>query len=90
MSSLGEIKDAPKGHGDMSKPTKQKFLVLVHEVHVSTVEVEAESIDEAIDNAFSGNEIICEYSHTLNTDTWSVEDEEGNVVRDQIVTRTHS
>jgi hypothetical protein len=69
---------------------KQKYLVLVHEVHVSTVEVEAESVEEAINNASSGEEVICEYSHTLHTDTWSVEDEEGNVVRDQIVERQHS
>lgn len=82
--------DLPNRHGDMSKPTKQKFLVLVHEVHVSTIEVEAESIEEAINNASSGEELICEYSHTLHTDTWSVEDEEGNVVRDQIATRQHS
>lgn len=67
-----------------------KFNVLVREVHVSIMEVEAETYEEAINNASSGEELICEYSHTLHTDTWSVEDEEGNCVRDQIVTRTHS
>ena len=88
--SNGEISSEPSCIYDMSNSTKKKFLVLVREVHVSTMEVEAETIEEAINNASSGDELICEYSHTLHTDTWSVEDEEGSVVRDQIVERCHS
>ena len=88
--SSPEIISEPSCIVGMSNPTKKKFLVLVHEVHVSTMEVEAESVEEAIDNASSGEELICEYSHTLHTDTWSVEDEEGNVLRDQIAERQHT
>lgn len=60
-----------------------KFHVLVREVHVSTMLIEADTAQEALDTASEGDELDCEYSHTLDTDTWSVEDTEGNELREQ-------
>jgi hypothetical protein len=62
----------------------KKYYVLIREVHVSTRLVEAASVEEAIHEAGGAEEVMCEYSHTLDTDTWSVEDEDGNTVRDQL------
>ncbi len=56
--------------------TKRKYLVGIQEIHVRTVEVEAESAREArsmAGNAPPGDEINVEYSHTLNENTWTVE-----------------
>lgn len=57
---------------------KMRFLVGVREVHVSTMEIEAESPEEAMrlvkDGA--GREVMCEYSHTLDPDLWTVEKDE--------------
>lgn len=52
-----------------------KFYIGIREVHVSTVVVEAESKEQAIIKAKEGNchEVMCEYSHTLDSNTWSVE-----------------
>tara|TARA_R100000951_G_C2581314_1_gene162027 strand:- start:540 stop:743 length:204 start_codon:yes stop_codon:yes gene_type:complete len=56
-----------------------KYTVLVREVHISHIAVEAESEAAALEqvNAFGSDagegEIYCEYSHTLDTDTWTVE-----------------
>lgn len=66
----------------MSK--QKKFTVMVREVHVVTYEVEAEDADAAIDAATgcdNGDQLNIEYSHTLPADTWSVEDEDGNLVK---------
>ena len=51
------------------------FNVLVREVHVSTEEIEANSPEMAIVlvNEGKGEMLICEYSHTLGIDTWSVD-----------------
>ena len=53
-----------------------KFHVNVREVHVSTHEVEAESAEEAIRKVKDqdAEEVVCEYSHTLGEDTWTVEE----------------
>ncbi len=58
------------------------YCVLVREVHVSTMEIEAANPIEAIQKVKDGQgeEVICEYSHTLDPDTWSVDDEKGNEV----------
>lgn len=52
-----------------------KFNVLIREVHVSTREIEADSPEEAIRlvEEGEGDEVMCEYSHTLDPDTWTVE-----------------
>ena len=55
-----------------------KFLVQVREVHVSTLEVEATSKEDALDQVRrdgtdAGEEINLEYSHTLDSDNWTVE-----------------
>lgn len=42
-----------------------KFRVEIREVHVSTRIVEADSKEDAINRAFEGDEVSCEYSHTL-------------------------
>ena len=62
-----------------------KYTVLVREVHISHMEVEADSPEEAIEKVKEGegDEATCEYSHTLDDDTWSVDDADGNTVRDQ-------
>ncbi len=53
-----------------------KFHVNVREVHVSTREVKAESAEEAIRKVKDqdAEEVVCEYSHTLGEDTWTVEE----------------
>ena len=52
-----------------------KFAVAVREVHVSLMVVEADTMDEAVSRVEDGEgeEILCEYGHTLGTDTWSVQ-----------------
>lgn len=54
-----------------------KYLVGIREVHVNTVEVEAENQEDAIEKARSGEcfpyDLDIEYSHTLGHDTWTVE-----------------
>lgn len=62
------------------------FHVEVREVHVSTRAVEAESAEEAIrkvKNCEDLEEVSCEYSHNLDSETWQVNDAEGETVRDQ-------
>ncbi len=51
------------------------YLIGVREVHVSTMKVEAETEDDAIEmiRDAAGEEVMCEYSHTLDSSTWSVE-----------------
>ncbi len=57
-----------------------KFHVHIREVHVSTREIEAESAEEAlriiVDGEEDGEEVMCEYSHTLDPDTWTLESAE--------------
>lgn len=62
-----------------------KYTVLVREVHVSHMVVEADSPEEAIKKIKDGDgdEATCEYSHTLDSETWSVDDAEGNEAREQ-------
>jgi len=57
-----------------------KYIVGIREVHVSYREVEANSIEEALEIAPGslGDDERLEYSHTLDTDTWSVEEEKEN------------
>lgn len=66
-------------------PTAKLYYVHIREVHVSTREVEADSPEEALEKVKDGDgeETMCEYSHTLDDETWTVEDAEGNIVRDQ-------
>lgn len=54
----------------------KKYLVAIREVHVSHREIEADSPDDAIEKVFygDGEEVLCEYSHTLDSDTWTVEE----------------
>jgi hypothetical protein len=67
-----ELVKARRIQGD----NKMRFLVGVREVHVSTVEVEAESPEEAMRLVQDGDgeEIMREYSHTLDPDLWTVEE----------------
>ena len=62
-----------------------KFHVLVREVHVSTMEIEADNPEDAIKKIKDGEgeQAICEYSHTLDSETWSVDDAEGGEAREQ-------
>lgn len=52
-----------------------KYLVGIREVHVWTVEVEAGSEEEAllVEKCEVGRDVMTEYSHTLDKETWSVE-----------------
>lgn len=58
------------------EPKKKKYYVGVQEVHVSTREVFAVNEDEAVKMAGDGDseEVMCEYSHTLDKELWSVEE----------------
>lgn len=63
-----------------------KYRVLVREIHISTMEVEeASSPEDAILAVVAGQsvELTCEYSHTLDSDTWSVDDAYGKEVLEQ-------
>jgi hypothetical protein len=55
------------------------FLVSVREVHVQQFRVEAETENEALIKVSSGDgeclDNALEYSHSLDTDTWTVEEE---------------
>ena len=57
-----------------------KYYVNIREVHISSRLVEANSEKEALDHIVNGitdgEEILCEYSHTLHPDTWTVDKEE--------------
>ena len=56
-----------------------RYRVLVREVHVSHRIVEAPGPEEAkIIAAMEGDEDYCEYSHTLDADTWTVEIDKDN------------
>jgi hypothetical protein len=52
-----------------------EFFVGVREVHVQTMLVEAETEKEAIDKVREGEgeSCLCEYSHTLDSETWTAE-----------------
>jgi len=63
----------------------KKYTVLVREVHVSHREILAESPEDAIRRVSDGEDegdTFFEYSHTMDTSTWSVEDENGKLVLD--------
>ena len=51
-----------------------KYKVLIREVHVSHRIVEAKDEKDAIEEAGGGEETYLEYSHTLDPDTWTVEE----------------
>ena len=59
--------------------SKKPFLIGVREVHVSHRRIYAETPEEALDlyvnGEKEGEEIFCEYSHTLDPDTFTVEPE---------------
>jgi hypothetical protein len=57
---------------------KMKYLVLIREVHVSHRLVEADSEQEALEFSGDGEEVMCEYSHTLPKETWTVEKQNEN------------
>jgi hypothetical protein len=61
-----------------------KYFVMVREVHVSMREIEAKSPGEALGMVANGDgtEVHCEWSHALPPDTWSVEDDHGNLMFD--------
>ena len=52
------------------------YIVGIREVHVNLVEVEAESPEEATAAAAdgAGDYLDLEFSHTLDTDEWTVEE----------------
>ena len=64
-----------------------KFTVTVREVHDVTYEVEAKDFDAAIEKATDydvGNcseRVSSHYNSTLHPSLWSVEDENGNLVK---------
>lgn len=54
-----------------------KYLVIVKEVHLQKVEVEAKSVDKAIEAVREGEGNFLdglEYQETLDPDTWEVEE----------------
>jgi len=54
----------------------KKYNVLVREVHISHREIKAASKKEALERVCNdeGEETFLEYSHTMDTETWSVEE----------------
>lgn len=52
----------------------KKYIVTVKEVHNQDVEIRAKNEQEAIKKVSEGEgeELTLEYSHTLDTDTWTV------------------
>jgi hypothetical protein len=54
------------------------FNVVIMEVHASTRAVQAATAEEAlakiVNGVEDGDELACEYSHTLDADTWTVEE----------------
>jgi hypothetical protein len=56
----------------------KKFIVLVREVHVQQINVEADNLDEAIKIVEDGGGAMVdgtlEYSHTLDPEFWTVYD----------------
>lgn len=51
-----------------------QFIVGIREVHVSNRLIEAVDEEDAVERAGDeGEEITCEYSHTLAKDVWTVE-----------------
>lgn len=59
-------------------PKKKTFIVNVREVHIQPFRVEAETRQEAIEIVADGGgdlmEGCLEYSHTLDPDTWTVDE----------------
>ena len=55
-----------------------KFIVYMGEVHVQDVLIEADSKEDAIKKVQKGegDYAFFEYSHTLEPDTWTVEEDE--------------
>ena len=56
-----------------------KYNVNIREIHVSIVEVEAKNPADAIEKAKAViedgvDDLFTEYSHTLDEDTWTVEE----------------
>jgi hypothetical protein len=53
-----------------------EYYVLVREVHVSYRKVEASSPEEAKNKVCDGegDEVQLEYSHTLDSDKWTIEE----------------
>ena len=50
------------------------FMVGIREVHESLRLVEANNEEDAVERADAeGEEVTCEYSHTLEKDLWTVE-----------------
>lgn len=71
-----------KVYKDIDKLKKEEdaalkpFMVCVREVHIAYTKVEAINEEKAIEAVRSGEGDIdpyLEYSHTLDTDTWTVE-----------------
>ena len=60
----------------------ETYIVNVREVHIQPVEVEASSEEEAIQEVKDGEgeymDDLLKYSHTLNSDTWTVEKQGDN------------
>ena len=53
-----------------------KYRIGVREVHVATYEIKAKDQDEALYvlDSCLGDEISLEYSHSLDPDTWDIEE----------------
>lgn len=60
------------------KPATKLFKVFVREIHVQQVNIEAASEKEAIQKVADGDgeytDNTLEYSHSCDTDTWTVEE----------------
>ena len=59
--------------GELVVAEEKVFVVGIREVHVSHRRVVATSPEAAIEKAGDAEELFCEYSHTLESDLWTVE-----------------
>jgi hypothetical protein len=56
----------------------KEYIVSVREVHIQEVLIEADSPEQAIEKVVKGEgeNLDGEYSHTLDSDLWTVEEKE--------------
>lgn len=69
VGRLGDFLDMLREHRG-----SKRYLVLIREVVISHREVFADSKEQAIERAPDADEEYSEYSHTLDQDTWTVEE----------------
>jgi len=59
-----------------------KFTLMIREVWIRSIQINADSLKEAMRTHSEGTQLdpneTTEYSHCLDVDTWTAEDDQGN------------